>query len=251
MDIYPNIYYVYFYLRSKDSTTAKAGTPYYIGKGKNGRAFDDHGRVKIPKDKTKIIFVEQDLTELQAFILERYYIRWFGRKGIDDKGILLNIAEGGQGPSGKIYTEEEKKKCSIIQKERTEKGLNPFSTMKNGDSIAGIHSRKRVEEKTHNFLKREDGTSQTSDRIIDGSFHFLKREDGSSIASDRVDDGTNPFLILTKGKVPCVDKLGNNVIILKSEYYSQEGDMDSWEFVTHSTKEAKIRKNNKAKFQNI
>jgi len=26
-------FYVYAYVRSKDSTTAKAGTPYYIGKG--------------------------------------------------------------------------------------------------------------------------------------------------------------------------------------------------------------------------
>jgi hypothetical protein len=29
-----SIYYVYAYLRSKDSPTAIAGTPYYIGKGK-------------------------------------------------------------------------------------------------------------------------------------------------------------------------------------------------------------------------
>jgi len=28
------IYYVYFYLRSKDSQNGKAGTPYYIGKDK-------------------------------------------------------------------------------------------------------------------------------------------------------------------------------------------------------------------------
>lgn len=27
-----NIYYVYAYIRSKDSETARAGTPYYIGK---------------------------------------------------------------------------------------------------------------------------------------------------------------------------------------------------------------------------
>lgn len=243
-----SIYYVYFYLRSKDSKTAKAGTPYYVGKGKGKRFKDPHGNIHVPKDKSKIILAEQNLTELQAFILERYYIRWFGRKGIDQTGILLNKAEGGQGPSGKIYTEEERYKRSILQKERTKMGLNPFSTMENGDSISGIYSRKRVEEKTHNLLKREDGSSLTLDRIQKGTFHFSKREDGSSVASDRVEDGTNPFLHLTRGKVPCVDKSGNNVIISKEIYHSQEGDMTSWEFVTHSTKEAKMRK---IKSQNI
>ncbi len=92
-----DIYYVYFYLRSNDSKTAKAGTPYYVGKGKNKRAFEKHGNVPIPKDESKILLVEQELTELQAFILERYYIRWFGRKGIDQNGILMNITEGGLG----------------------------------------------------------------------------------------------------------------------------------------------------------
>lgn len=34
------IYYVYAYLREKDSDTASTGSPYYIGKGKNKRAWE-------------------------------------------------------------------------------------------------------------------------------------------------------------------------------------------------------------------
>ena len=34
-------YYVYAYIRGEDSSTAKAGTPYYIGKGKE--SIEEHG----------------------------------------------------------------------------------------------------------------------------------------------------------------------------------------------------------------
>jgi hypothetical protein len=100
-----NIYYVYFYLRSDF-------TPYYIGKGKEKRAWEKHHKgILTPKNKSKIILIEQNLTELQAFILERYYIRWFGRK--DNKtGILRNRTDGGEGVSGRIVSEKTKTKIS-------------------------------------------------------------------------------------------------------------------------------------------
>ena len=91
-------FYVYAYIRNKDSQTAKAGTPYYIGKGCGNRAWKHckNDSIHPPIDSTKIIILENNLTELGAFALERRLIKWWGR--IDNNtGILRNKTDGGQG----------------------------------------------------------------------------------------------------------------------------------------------------------
>jgi hypothetical protein len=104
-------YYTYAYLREDR-------TPYYIGKGKGDRVYKKRKNdIKPPKDKSRIIFLKQNLTEEEAFKHEKYMIAVFGRKDLGT-GILHNRTDGGEGISGFTHSQETRKKLSELSKGR-------------------------------------------------------------------------------------------------------------------------------------
>ncbi len=108
----PNRFYTYAYLR-------KNGTPYYIGKGESLRIYKKgKGEVGKPKDKSRIIYLKQNLTEAEAFRHEIYMIDVFGRRDLGT-GILRNRTNGGEGASGAIRSYELRKRISRSMQGRT------------------------------------------------------------------------------------------------------------------------------------
>jgi hypothetical protein len=136
----PRRFYVYAFLRSRDSANGPKYSPYYIGKGSRGRAFIKANRpIPAPTDKSFIVFIQEGLTEEEAFALEKYCIGFYGR--IDKQaGMLHNRTDGGDGTSGAIVSVERRAKMAVVcrkarQREGRWRGEN--NPKFGGDAVRG------------------------------------------------------------------------------------------------------------------
>ena len=122
-------FYTYAYLREDR-------TPYYIGKGKERRIYSTNRRFKPPKDKSRIIFLKQNLTEEESFRHEVYMIAVFGRKDLGT-GILHNRTDGGEGSSGVVKSNETKEKLSKARKGKINKPHSEETKRKISEALKG------------------------------------------------------------------------------------------------------------------
>ena len=117
-------FYVYAYLRSRDSENGKSGSPYYIGKGQGSRRFRMHGKRKAPTDSTLNVILSDNLTEEEAHQEEVRLIKLHGRIDLGT-GCLRNLTNGGEGQAGRSPDVSEKVRQALLGKkhepERIEK----------------------------------------------------------------------------------------------------------------------------------
>lgn len=130
------IFYTYAYLRED-------GTPYYIGKGKNKRAYERKHNAFVPS-RNRILFLKKNLTEEEAFKHEIYMISVFGRKDLGT-GILYNLTDGGDGPSGYVHSEESRKQMG--DRRRGKSRPRHSKIMKEKSSIISYNEKKQNEMK--------------------------------------------------------------------------------------------------------
>jgi hypothetical protein len=146
-------FYVYAYLRSRGSDHGPKGSPYYIGKGKGVRAFRRGKKsMPIPKDKSCIVFIQEGLTEQEAFALEKYCIALYGRIN-NGTGILRNLTDGGEGASGAKRSAETREKLAA-QKRGNKIWLGKRHSQETIEKLARINRGKKLSSETKAKLSR-------------------------------------------------------------------------------------------------
>ncbi len=194
------IYYTYAYLREDR-------TPYYIGRGKGGRAFDVTHRIKIPP-KDRVLFLKQNLTYEEASQHEIYMIAVLGRKDLGT-GILRNLTNGGEGRpgpksrreverirkanTGKVMPDEVKQKISktktgvpVHSNETKEKRRRQFTDLNpnsNGQSVRGLKCWNNGQ--INQYFEADPGEGWTLGKIGGGFKGSHSRENCKKFSEDR------------------------------------------------------------------
>jgi hypothetical protein len=166
-----SIYYVYAYLRGKDSERGPKYSPYYIGKGCGQRAFDKKRAIAAPADKSFIVFLDEGLTETEAFALEKYAVSLYGRvdKGA---GILWNMTDGGEGCSGLIMPEETRAKIAraLTGRKRPPEVIEKMAKGRTG--ILHTEETKRKMSESRRGKKRGPHSDAAKQKISEGKAKY-------------------------------------------------------------------------------
>ena len=161
------------------------GLPFYVGKGKSNRLFSHERAAKNTSINTlnlntirKIIRNNNEVkyyiskfskSESEIFQMEKRLIAYYGRRDIDERGILSNRALGGEGLSGYVPSEEQKRvqSSSLKQWHKThpEFGKTQGEFMKKW--IEGHPEEfSRGREKSNKILRTQEYRSAQSERLI-------------------------------------------------------------------------------------
>lgn len=202
------VFYVYAYLRKQDKT------PYYIGKGQENRAYEKHKGISVPKDRSQIVFMETNLSEIGAFALERRYIRWYGRKD-HGTGILLNKTDGGDGIFGFVHSIETKTKIST-----SHKGKKMSSKARANMSIAQTGKKRKPFSLKHRaaLSASKKGIKMSSESITKNS----ESHKGKKLSAETRQKISTSLMGKNKGRIHTLESRHNMSVAHKGHKQSQE-----------------------------
>lgn len=143
-----NKFYVYLHLKNDDKT------PFYVGKGFGNRAYRKVSRNPwwkntVNKHGYEVQFIETNLSEDYAFELEKHFIKKIGRKDLG-LGPLVNLTDGGQGPSGLRFEMSDESKLKISKASKSRMEVSEATREK----ISKAHKGKIVSSETREKISR-------------------------------------------------------------------------------------------------
>jgi hypothetical protein len=173
---------------------------FYIGKGKNQRAYNSQSRGKHWKNYVKkngIPIVEilyENLNEEQSLIIEKEMIDKLGRKDLG-LGKLINETDGGDGISGLKHNDETKEKIKLSRIGKPSNNKGKTWKQKNKRPVGFI----RGEYKTRKD-KGKKFTSEIKDKMKEG-----KRKNSKPILQY---DLNNKLIKEWKSPIEAIEELG-------------------------------------------
>lgn len=165
-----NKFYIYFHTKLTNDEV------FYVGKGKNNRAWSKRNRNNYWHNTVKkygyiIHIVEKDLTEQQAFERETYWIQYFGKEN------LVNLTEGGDGTTGFKHSDETRLKISNAKKghklnlgrKHSENTLKKMSEAQKGNkNNLGKKASNETRKKISQSNKGKKRSEETRKKISEG-----------------------------------------------------------------------------------
>jgi hypothetical protein len=156
------MYYVYLWVREDR-------TAYYVGKGKEYRAYVKHtwGKRWIsPPPKDRVVIVKYFDSEEESYLFEEWLISVYKRKS--EGGILINRSIGGRKRASLIRNQEEKEKLRIEALKRyqqSEKGKETYKKWveKNKEKVRKI--KKKYRDKNKEKLNEKARNSKTKKEL--------------------------------------------------------------------------------------
>ena len=143
------MYYTYAFLRED-------GTPYYIGKGSGNRLNVKSGRtIPAPTDQSRIIKLKEFECEKDAFRHEVYMISVLPN--------LRNLTEGGEGTTGRVMSEEQKKNLSEYWSGKKNPGQS--SRMKKNNPQSNPETRKKTSQTLKGRPKSEEWKAMMREKM--------------------------------------------------------------------------------------